>query len=116
MDRVIELWGILDRIISITMELDGVELNIISAYAPQVGCRRKEKEAFWLDLDEAAVEEIPKHERIILGADMNGHVGERNNGDEECIGKHGLGRRNDKGQAVVILQREWARLLLIPSS
>ena len=30
------------------MELDGVVLNVISAYAPQVGCIREEKEAFWL--------------------------------------------------------------------
>ena len=69
------------------MELDGVVLNIICAYASQVGCMREEKEAFWLDLDEA-VEKIPMHERIILGADMNGHVGEGNNGDEECMGGH----------------------------
>ena len=34
---------------------------------------REEKKAFWLDLDEA-VEKIPKHERILLGADMNEHV------------------------------------------
>ena len=36
---------------------DGVMLNVISAYAPQVGCIREEKETFWLDLDET-VEKI----------------------------------------------------------
>ena len=82
------------------MELDGVMLNVISAYAPQMGCIREEKEAFWLDLDET-VEKIPKNERIVLRADLNGHVREGNNGDEECMGKHGLGKRNNKGQAVV---------------
>ena len=71
-------------------ELDGVMLNVISAYAPQVGCIREEKEAFWLDLDET-VEKIPENERIVVGADLNGHVGEGNNGDEECMGRHGLG-------------------------
>ena len=30
---------------------------------------------------------------------MNGHVGEGNNGDEECMGGHGLGR-NDEGQTM----------------
>ena len=35
------------------MELDGITLNITKAYAPQVRCMREEKEAFWLDLDEA---------------------------------------------------------------
>ena len=61
---------------------------------------REEKESFWLNLDEA-VEKIPKHERIILRADMNGLVGEGNNGDKERTGRHALGRRNDEGQAVV---------------
>ena len=73
------------------MELDGVVLNIISAYAPLGGCMREEKEAFWPDLEEA-VEKIPKHERIILRADMNGHIGEGNIGDEEYKSVYGLTR------------------------
>ena len=99
-DRVIELWRISDRIICMKMQDDGAVLNIISAYAPQVGYMREEKEAFWLDLDEA-VENISKQETIILGADMNGHVGEENNGGEECTGRHGLRRRYDEEQAEV---------------
>ena len=82
------------------MELDGVMLNVISAYAPQVGCIHEEKEAFWLDLDET-VEKISKNERNVVGADLNGHVGEGNNGDEECMGRHGLEKRNNEGQAVM---------------
>ena len=82
------------------MELDGVMLNVISAYTPQVGCIREEKETFWLDLDET-VEKIPRNERIVVEADLNGHVGEGNNGDEECMGRHRLGKRNNEGQAVV---------------
>ena len=67
-------------------------LNVISAYAPQVGCIREEKETFWLDLDET-MEKIPKNERIMVRADLNGRVGKWNNGDEECMGRHGLGKR-----------------------
>ena len=99
-DRVVELWRVSERIICLKMELDGVMLNVISAYAPQVGCIREEKETFWLDLDET-VKKIPRNERIVVGADLNGHVGEGNNGDEECMGRHGLGKRNNEGQAVV---------------
>ena len=99
-DRVLELWRERDGIICLKMELDGVMLNAISVYAPQVGCIGEEKEAFWLDVDEA-VEMIPKNERIVVGADLNGHVGEGNNGDEECMGRHGLGKRNNEGQAIV---------------
>ena len=99
-ERVVELWRVTDRIICLKMELDGVMLNVINAYAPKVGNIRKEKEAFWLDLDKT-VEKIPKNERIVEGADLNEHVGEGNNGDEECIGRHGLGKRNNEGQKVV---------------
>ena len=52
MDRAVELWKVTDTIICLKMELDGVMFNVISAYAPQVECIRKEKEAFLLDLDE----------------------------------------------------------------
>ena len=90
-DMVLELWRVTDRISCLKMELDGVMLNVISAYSPQVGCIREEKEAFWLDLDES-VEKIPKNERIVVGTDLNGHVKEKNNGDEECMGRHGLGK------------------------
>ena len=75
-------------------------LNIISAYMPQVGCIYEEKEAFWLDLDET-VEKTPKDERIVVGAGLNGYIGEGNNGDENATGRHGLGERNEEGQAVV---------------
>ena len=47
------------------------------------------------------MEKIPRNERIVVGADLNGHVGEGNNGDEECMGRHGLGKRNNEEQAVV---------------
>ena len=89
-ERVVELWRVTDKIICFKMELDGVMLNVVSAYAPQVGCIREEKEASWLDLDES-VEKIPKNERIVVGAELNGHVGEGDNGNEECVGRHGLG-------------------------
>ena len=33
--------------------------------------------------------------------ELNGHVGEGNNGGEECMGKHELWKRNSEEQAVV---------------
>ena len=87
------------------MELDGVMLNVISAYAPQVRCIHKEKETFWLDLDET-VEKIPRNERIVVGADLNRHVGERNNGDKEGMVRHRLGKEITKDNQWWILLRE----------
>ena len=53
------------------------------------------------------MEKIPKNERIAVGADLNGHVGEGKNDDKECMSRHGLGKRNNEGQAVGVLLREW---------
>ena len=97
--RVVELWRVTDRI-CLKMEFDDIMLNVISAYASQLWCIREVKEAFWLDLHET-MEKIPKNERIVVGADLNWRVGEGNNGDEECMGRHGMGKRNNEGQAAV---------------
>ncbi|XP_042892171.1 uncharacterized protein LOC122266465 [Penaeus japonicus] len=85
---------------SLKLEIDGVLLNVVSTYAPQMGSDREKKEEFWEKLNEA-VELIPKEERLIIGADFNGHVGEGNSGDERVIRKYGYGARNNEGQAIV---------------
>ena len=59
-----------------------------------------EKEDFWNDLDEM-VESVHKGERVLIGSDLNGHVGEENRGDEEVMGRHGFKERNLEGQMVV---------------
>ncbi|KAF7689965.1 hypothetical protein HF521_011769 [Silurus meridionalis] len=75
-------------------------INVISAYAPQVGCEMEEKERFWSELDEV-VDGVPRKERLVIGADFNGHVGEGNRGDEEVMGRYGFKERNVEGQMVV---------------
>ena len=47
------------------------------------------------------IESISKEERIFFGADLNGHVGEGNIGDEEIMGRFGAGTRNKEGSMVV---------------
>ena len=60
----------------------------------------KEKNDFWEDLD-GFIESVSKEKRIVLGADLNGHVGEGNIGDEEIMGRYGAGTRNKEGSMVV---------------
>lgn len=75
--RIIKIDRKSDRIIAIKFALDSQPaLNIISAYAPQTGCRNQEKLDFWEDLDEI-MQDIPNEEYTHLAGDLNGHVGEK---------------------------------------
>ncbi|KAK3554690.1 hypothetical protein QTP70_032660 [Hemibagrus guttatus] len=47
------------------------------------------------------MESIPTGERVAIGVEFNGHVGEGNRGDEEVMGKFGVKERNLEGQMVV---------------
>ncbi|KAK3575628.1 hypothetical protein QTP86_031584 [Hemibagrus guttatus] len=98
--NVLEVKRVSDRVMSLKLEIEGVMLNVVSGYAPQVGCELEEKERFWSELDEV-MESIPTGERVVIGADFNGHVGEGNRGDEEVMGKFGVKERNLEGQIVV---------------
>ncbi|KAK3544317.1 hypothetical protein QTP86_009089 [Hemibagrus guttatus] len=98
--NVLEVKRVSDRVMSLKLEIEGVMLNVVSGYAPQVGCELEEKERFWSELDEV-MESIPTGERVVIGADFNGHVGEGNTGDEEMMGKFGVKERNLEGQMVV---------------
>ncbi|KAK3543565.1 hypothetical protein QTP70_023903 [Hemibagrus guttatus] len=98
--NVLEVKRVSDRVMSLKLEIEGVMLNVVSGYAPQVGCELGEKERFWSELDEV-MESIPTGERVVIGADFNGHVGEGNAGDEEVMGKFGVKERNLEGQMVV---------------
>ncbi|KAK3539573.1 hypothetical protein QTP70_010272 [Hemibagrus guttatus] len=98
--NVLEEKRVSDRVMSLKLEIEGVMLNVVSGYAPQVGCELEKKERFWSELDEV-MESIPTGERVVIGADFNGHVGEGNRGDEEVMGKFGVKERNLEGQMVV---------------
>ncbi|KAK3540907.1 hypothetical protein QTP86_004171 [Hemibagrus guttatus] len=98
--NVLEVKRVSDRVMSLKLETEGVMLNVVSGYAPQVGCELEEKERFWSELDEV-MESIPTGERLVIGADFNGHVGEGNTGDEEVMGRFGVKERNLEGQMVV---------------
>ncbi|KAI5108016.1 hypothetical protein C0J45_1610, partial [Silurus meridionalis] len=65
---------------------------VVSAYAPQVGCGMEEKERFWSELDEV-VDGVPRKERLVIGADFNGHVVEGNRGDEEVMVQESIRRK-----------------------
>ena len=45
---VLEVRRVSDRAMGVKLEIGGMILNVLSAYAPQVGCELEEKERFWV--------------------------------------------------------------------
>ncbi|KAK3570318.1 hypothetical protein QTP86_017167 [Hemibagrus guttatus] len=78
----------------------GVVVPLFKKGDRRVGCELEEKDRIWSELDEV-MESIPTGERVVIGADFNGHVGEGIRGDEEVMGKFGVKERNLEGQLVV---------------
>ena len=99
-ESVLEVKGVSDRLMAMKLEVNGSILNIVSAYAPQVNNSMEEKNDFWEDLD-GLIESVSKQERIVLGADLNGHVGKGNIEDEKIMGRCGAGTRNKEGSMIV---------------
>jgi hypothetical protein len=85
---------------AITLDLEDGPLNIICAYAPQVGCSAEEKEVFWNDFEQL-LEKFPDVERRIVTGDLNGHVGSDRSGAERSHGGFGFGTRNDEGETIL---------------
>ena len=99
-ESVLEVKRVSDRLMAMKLKVKGSILNIVSAYAPQVNNCMEVKNDFWEDLD-SLIDSISKEERRVLGANLNGYVGEGNTGDEEIMGKSGAGTRNKEGLMVL---------------
>ena len=75
-------------------------LNILSVYAPQVGVQAPEKVRFWDDLEEVP-RGIPREEKIFIGRDLNGHVGQSRGSFDRVHGGFGFGTRNESGEEIL---------------
>ena len=99
-ESALEVKRVSDRLMAMKLEVKESILNIVSAYVPQVNNSMEEKNDFWEDLD-GLIESVSKQERIVLIADLNGHVDEEYIEDEEIMGRYGAGTRNKEGSMVV---------------
>ncbi|XP_063613540.1 craniofacial development protein 2-like [Penaeus indicus] len=98
--RVAEVQRPSDRLMTIKVLAAKSLINIMSGYAPQIGCEDQEKEEFREQLEQS-VREIPEKEEIILGTDQNCHVGKTARGYEACHGGFGYGLRNEEGEKML---------------
>ena len=89
-----------DRMMIVRVSYGEYQVNVVSAYAPQSGAPEECKEEFWEAL-ESLIEELPGEERVIVGVDLNGHIGTSNIGVERIHGGFGVGQPNTDGERVV---------------
>ena len=100
MNDIVEVKRISARIIKIKLVLEGNLIHVISAYAPQGGKTQEEKEEFWGMMDDS-IGNIPENEILVIGGDLNGHVGRDRNGFEDVMGIDGYGERNADGENIL---------------
>ena len=99
-DAVVDVKRVGDRIILVKLIMEGEAINVISAYAPQVGSNSESKQKFWEDMDDL-MQGIPNEENIFIGGDLNGHIGRDSQGYEKIHGGFGYGTRNEEGKSIL---------------
>ena len=99
-ENVVEVSRVNDRIIKVKVMEHQLTINVIAAYAPQRGCAAEEKEEFWRQLD-SLMGSVAEDERIVLGGDLNGHIGQENGNIQRVHGGWGVGERNEEGEQII---------------
>ena len=89
-----------DRLMVLRLVYGDCPINIVSAYAPQTGLPEEVKEEFWVDV-ERVIKGLAMEERVIVGADLNGHIGTSSEGVERIHGGFDFGRANAEGRRVL---------------
>ena len=74
--------------------------------APQSNYTQEEKDQFIEELETLA-RSVPQSEQLVIGADMNGHVGSDANGYEGIHGGYGYGVRNEEGSRFLEMVQGW---------
>ena len=72
----------------------------MAAYAPQTGRSQEEKDNFW-EAVWKLIKGIKKTERIMLGRDLNRHVGKESDGYEGVHGGQGYGVWNAEDERIL---------------
>ena len=96
--RVLKVDMVSDRLISVKIHADPVDLMIIQVYMPTSAHDDDEVDEIYDRIEELVAKEKGKDYVVIMG-DWNAVVGEGREGKE--IGKHGLGSRNERGEKLV---------------
>nr|GEV85360.1 reverse transcriptase domain-containing protein [Tanacetum cinerariifolium] len=94
-DKVVQVTRRIDRIMTISIVIDGETVNVISAYTPHVGLSDVVKKSFLDALDEI-VRDCPPDKLLIIGGDLNGHIGAAADGYTVVHKGFGYRTRNER--------------------
>ena len=75
-------------------------ISIVSTYAPQQGLSNDEKDRFYEELISLTAK-VGENELLIIGGDLNGHVGKDANGYQGMHGGFGFVTRNVEGERIL---------------
>ena len=96
-DKVVEVTRVSERLMMVKLIWESTFMNVVAAYAPQTGRSQEQKDNFW-EAVWKLIEGIKETERIMLGGDLNGHVGKESDGYEGVHDGQGYGVRNAEGE------------------
>lgn len=89
-DSVVAVNRISDRLMLIEIDSGNAALRVVCCYAPQVGCMDEVKDDFCTKLEDHLLSVRPE-EYLVIGGDLNGHVGARRDSYEQQHGGQGYG-------------------------
>ncbi|XP_071719021.1 uncharacterized protein [Rutidosis leptorrhynchoides] len=89
-----------DRIMSVRLVIQEVTYTVISAYAPHAGLGAVEKRLFWESIDEV-MRMCPSDHHLLIGGDLNGHIGTDVKGYSGAHGGFWYGVRNEEGLSIL---------------
>ena len=95
-DALIDWVPISERIIKARFFSKHIKLTMIHTYVPTEGADEQIKDEFYEKFQET-IQQVSKHDLLIVTCDMNAKVGNDNESYEQVMGKQGIGTRNENG-------------------
>ncbi|XP_037870090.1 LINE-1 retrotransposable element ORF2 protein [Bombyx mori] len=82
-----------------------VNLNLIQVYAPTSTAPPEVLENFYREL-QIVIAKVPNRELLVIMGDFNSKIGANSNLYNNCVGKFGLGLRNERGERLMRFANE----------
>ena len=100
MDKIVGIVRINEQLMIVKLFIGKCLVNLILAYASQIGRSQEEKKSFCNDLYNLA-QKIEQNEIMAIGKNMNGHVGKESDGYGVVHGSYDYGHRHAGGESIL---------------